>query len=197
MDALDVCPTYTYIQYVETLDVYLMCTYAITHLTCDPHILTYSPSKHLMCTSYVPTHLMCVPYVLTYDQSIHLMHVHMHLHTINEYTWCVSTYTYVQSINTLDVYLICTCTLGVCPICTYMQPIDTLDACLTCTYIQSMDALNVPPIHTNHQVCFMHYYLVWTFACTHIHHIAHGLTYQCTDCLAVLTGVIVQYKVAA
>jgi hypothetical protein len=40
---------------------------------CVPHVLTYSPSIHLTCISYVPTHLMCTPYVLTYNPSIHLM----------------------------------------------------------------------------------------------------------------------------
>jgi hypothetical protein len=105
----------------------------------------------------------------------------MYLHTIPYVLTYNAVCTYVQSVDTLRVSLICT----------YAQPIDTLDACLTCTYIQSIDTLDVSRVHTNHQVCFMHYYLVCTFACTHMHHVAHGLTYQCTDCLTVLTGVIV------
>jgi hypothetical protein len=58
--------------YFTILFSYICCMQWI-HFMCVPHILTYSPSLHLMCTSYVHTHLMCVPYDLAYSPSIHLM----------------------------------------------------------------------------------------------------------------------------
>jgi hypothetical protein len=158
---LDVCPTYAYVQYIDTLDVYLICTYrlgvssAYTSMqsidTLDVHLIcTYTLDvcpAHTCIQFHMYLRLICDPYVLTYNQLIHTWCVsHMCLHTINWYTLDVyPIWTYIQTMHALDVaeiyvlihkqYIHLMWVSYVLMyrqgICTYIQSIDTHLMCIT------------------------------------------------------------------
>jgi hypothetical protein len=79
-------------------------------------------------------------------------------------------YIYLHFLHAMD-------TLGVCPICTYIQSIDTLEVYLICTYIQSIGTLDVYPICTY----TLDVYPICTYIQsidTHLMYVPYVLTYN-------------------